>query len=95
MWHARCGRRERSHDGRGGVGACVEINQCVGCNRQFFTKSFRGDDAAVLARSSGEEPSLRADKELRRENAVVVLLRYVCASDVYVRALLEDSFWSG
>ena len=46
-------------------------------------------------RSSGEEPSLRADKELRRENAVVVLLRYVCASDVYVRALLEDSFWSG
>ena len=39
--------------------------------------------------------SLRADKELRRENAVVVLLRYVCASDVYVRALLEDSFWSG
>jgi hypothetical protein len=26
---------------------------------------------------------------------VVVLLRYVCASDVYVRALLEDSFWSG
>ena len=25
--------------------------------RQFFTKSFRGDDAAVLARSSGEEPA--------------------------------------
>jgi len=34
--------------------ACVEINQCVGCTRQFFTKSFLGDDAAVLARSSGE-----------------------------------------
>ena len=75
--------------------ACVEINQCVGCTRQFFTKSFLGDDAADLARSSGEEPSLRADKELRRENAVVALLRYVYASDVYVRALLEDSFWSG
>ena len=29
---------------------CVEINQCVGC-----TKSFLGDDAAVLASSSGEE----------------------------------------
>ena len=29
--------------------ACVEINQCVG--------SFLGDDAAVLARSSGEEPA--------------------------------------
>ena len=37
---------------------CVEINQCVGCTRQFFTKSFLGDDAAVLARSSGEEPAL-------------------------------------
>ena len=30
-------------------------NQCVGCTRQFFTKSFLGDDSAVLARSSGEE----------------------------------------
>ena len=28
--------------------------QCVGCTRQFFTKSFLGDDASVLARSSGE-----------------------------------------
>jgi len=34
---------------------CVEINHCVGCTRQFFTKSFLGDGAAVLARSSGEE----------------------------------------
>ena len=34
------------------VVACVEINQCVGCN-----KSFRGDDAAALAPSSGEEPA--------------------------------------
>ena len=34
------------------VPACVEINQCDGC-----TKSFLGDDAAVLARSSGEEPA--------------------------------------
>ena len=38
------------------VSSCVEINQCVGCTRQFFIKSFLGDDAAVLARSSGEEP---------------------------------------
>ena len=37
--------------------ACVEINQCVGCTRQFFTKSFLGDDVAVLARSSGEGPA--------------------------------------
>ena len=36
---------------------CVEINQCVGCTRQFFTTSFLGNDAAVLARSSGEEPA--------------------------------------
>ena len=35
--------------------ACVEINQCDGCTRQFFTKSFLGDDPAVLAPSSGEE----------------------------------------
>ena len=34
------------------VGTCVEINQCVGC-----TKSFLGDDAAVLAPSSGKEPA--------------------------------------
>ena len=39
------------------VGGCVEINQCVGCTRQFFTKSFLGDDAADVARSSGEEPA--------------------------------------
>ena len=36
---------------------CVEINQCVGCTRQFFPKSFLGNDAAVLARSKGEEPA--------------------------------------
>ena len=36
---------------------CVEINQCDGCTRQFLTKSFLGDDTAVLARSSGEEPA--------------------------------------
>ena len=30
----------------------MEINQCVGYTRQFFAKSFLGDDAAVLARSS-------------------------------------------
>ena len=34
---------------------CVEINQCVGCTRQFFTKSFLSHDAAVLAPSSDEE----------------------------------------
>ena len=27
---------------------CVEINRWVGCTRQFFAKSFLGDDAAVL-----------------------------------------------
>ena len=35
----------------------VEINQCVGCTRYLFTKSFLGDDVAVLAPSSGEEPA--------------------------------------
>ena len=32
-------------------------NQCVGCTRRFFTKSFLGDDVAVLAPSSGDEPA--------------------------------------
>ena len=41
----------------GGAITCVEINQCIGCTRQFFTKSFLGDGAAVLDRSSGEEPA--------------------------------------
>ena len=39
------------------AGSCVEINQCVGCTRTFFTKSFLGDDVAALAPSSGEEPT--------------------------------------
>ena len=34
------------------AGACVEINQCVGC-----TKSFLGDDAGVLAPFSGDKPA--------------------------------------
>ena len=52
-------------DEKGRVGArrrCVEINQCVG----FFTKSSRGDDAAVLARSSGEEPASFAIEQASR-----------------------------
>ena len=36
------------------VGGCVEINQCVGCTRQFFTKSFLGENATVLAESRRE-----------------------------------------
>ena len=49
-----CSEREVSY-----VENCVEINQCGRCTRQFFTKSFLGDDAAVLARSSGEERAPR------------------------------------
>ena len=33
---------------------CVEINQCVGCTRQFFTKSLLGDIATVPAESRRE-----------------------------------------
>ena len=50
---------------------CVEINQCVGCTRQFFTKSFLGDDAAVLARSSGEEPSSRRRVDGVEDDAMI------------------------
>ena len=48
---------------------CVEINQCVGC-------AFLGDDAAVLARSSGEEPAsprhraVEDDATIQHEGAV-------------------------
>ena len=50
--------------------------------RQFFTKSFLGDGAAVLARSSGEEPAssrhraggridgVEDDATMQRERAV-------------------------
>ena len=40
------------------VKTCVEINQCVGCTRQFVTKSCLGDDAPVLAPSGGDEAAL-------------------------------------
>ena len=36
---------------------CVEINQCVGCTRKFFIKSFLGEDAAGPAPSSEDEPA--------------------------------------
>jgi hypothetical protein len=52
------------------VTSCVEINQCVGCTRQFFTKSFLGDDAAVLARSSGEEHRIATPSSRRRVDGV-------------------------
>ena len=39
------------------VERCVEINQRVGCADDSSVKSFLGDDAAVLARSSSEEPA--------------------------------------
>jgi hypothetical protein len=39
------------------VAACVEIKPVRRVYRQFFTKSFLGDDAAVLAPSSGEGPA--------------------------------------
>ena len=42
--------RRRAETWRQHVASCVEINQCVGC-------TFLGDDAAVLARSSGDEPA--------------------------------------
>ena len=42
------GRREVVH------GACVEINQCVGCTPILIQLSHRRRDAADLARPSGE-----------------------------------------
>ena len=58
----RCCRRLHGNTARAAscawAGACVEINQCAGCTRQFFTKSFPAAmTRAVLARSRGEEPA--------------------------------------
>ena len=60
---------ESSTKSKASLVTCVEINQCVGCTRQFFTKSFLGDDAAVLAPSSGEEP-ITAPASRRRVDGV-------------------------
>ena len=38
----------------------------VGCTQQFFTKSFLGDDAAVLVRSRGAEPGHAIEQAPRR-----------------------------
>jgi len=53
-----------------GARISAEINQCVGCTRHFFTKSFLGDDAAVLAPSSGEEPGSPHHRSRRRVDGV-------------------------
>ena len=54
---------------------CVEINQCDGCTRQFFTKSSLGDDADALAPSSGEEPaSPWTPSSRRRVDGVEVMI---------------------
>ena len=45
------GARAREHDDLCGNQPLRRVH------RQFFTKSFLGDDAAILARSSGEEPA--------------------------------------
>ena len=40
------------------VSGCVEINQCASGPPDNSSLTFLGDDAAVLARSSGEETAL-------------------------------------
>ena len=44
----------------------MEIKQCVGCTRQFFTKSFLSDGAAVLVRSSGTHRKILISTQVRR-----------------------------
>ena len=59
-------------------GVCSNLcgNQCVGCTRQFFTKSFLGDGAAVLAPSTATPSSRRridgveVDAKIQHERAV-------------------------
>ena len=57
--------------GAGVVGAstCVEINQCVGCTRQFFTKSFPG---SVERRGTGiATPSSRRRVDGVEDDAMI------------------------
>ena len=57
--------KERYH-----VECCVEINQCVGGTRKFFTKSFLGDDGAVLARSRRCVDGVEIDATIQYKRAV-------------------------
>jgi hypothetical protein len=50
----------------------VEINQCVGCTRQFFTKSFLGDDAAVLGSVERRGTGIATPSSRRRVDGVEV-----------------------
>ena len=55
---------------------CVEINQCVGCTRQFFTKSYLGADVAALAPSSGEERDITMPSSRCRVDGVAMPVPY-------------------
>ena len=63
----------------------MEINQCVGCTRQFFTKSFLGDGVAALAPSSGEEPHRHAIEQASRTRREILISTQVRA--LVLRAL--------
>ena len=45
---------------------CVEINQCVGCTRQFFTKSFPGIHAAILGLNERRGTGIATPSSRRR-----------------------------
>ena len=48
----------------------MEINQCVGYTRQFFTKSFLGDDAAVLATGDDDDNEMLVEKKEKKEKTL-------------------------
>ena len=68
----------------------MEINHCVGCNRQFFTKSFLGDDAAVLAPSRGgrRDDSARTRRKILISTQVNILEDAL--KDAQKKTMLED-----
>ena len=81
---------------------CVEINQCVGCTRQF-TKSFLGDDAAVLARSSGEvrnrhrhaiEPAPRRRRGGRRDDSARTRRKILIATQFLTHVFSLERPWT-
>ena len=56
----------------------MEINQCVGCTRQFFTKSFLDENATALAPASAR--SLKPLSEAARLARQLAKRRACCRS---------------
>ena len=67
---------------------CVEINRCVGCTQQFFTKSFLGNDARIRHRHAIEQASRRW-RGGRRDDSARTRRKILISTQVVVSAACE------